>query len=284
MTTVEDDRDDLPAGGGGGAPGALDRRSGEAHESVVHSDLRRQARQAYCESVADGGGLSGKALGARFGRSERWGRERIAEVRSGVPLLEERCSRSRDCAGGAGAAAADEAPRLPDGIGTAGGAAGVRVPPAVGARFVAWLGLVFGSVMSVAANVLHAWLPADERPAGWAPGIAPQVGSAVWPIGLLLSVEVLSRVSWAPGFWWALARYGGAGTVAVGSAVISYGHVREVLLAWSYGPLGAAVGPLVLDGLMVVSGFALLTVSRGHVGTAGSTSDGLAARAGGTDG
>jgi hypothetical protein len=95
--------------------------------------------------------------------------------------------------------------------------------PLPGARFVAWLGFVFGSVMSVAANVLHAWLPAAERPAGWSPGIAPQIGSAVWPIGLLLSVEVLSRVRWAPGFWRALARYGGAGTVAVGSAVISYG-------------------------------------------------------------
>jgi hypothetical protein len=62
--------------------------------------------------------------------------------------------------------------------------------------------------------------------------------------------------------WWALARYGGAGTVAVGSAVISYGHLHEVLLAWDYGALGAAVGPLVLDGLMVVSGFALLAMSR----------------------
>jgi hypothetical protein len=93
----------------------------------------------------------------------------------------------------------------------------------------------------------------------------------VWPVGLLLSVEVLSRVSWAPGFWWALARYGGAGTVAVGSAVISYGHVREVLLAWGYGSLGAAVGPLVLDGLMVVSGFALLTMSGGPARASGST-------------
>jgi hypothetical protein len=148
---------------------------------------------------------------------------------------------------------------------------------------VAWLGFVFGSVMSIAANVLHAWLPVDERPAGWSPGIAPQVGSAVWPIGLLLSVEVLSRVPWAPGFWWALARYGGAGTVAVGSAIISYGHVHEVLLAWDYGPLGAAVGPLVLDGLMVVSGFALLTMSREQAGTAGSVTADLAAEAGGAD-
>lgn len=126
---------------------------------------------------------------------------------------------------------------------------------------VAWAGFVFGSVMSVAANVLHTWLPADRLPPGWAPGIAAQVGAAVWPIGLLLSVEVLSRVPWRPGWQWGLARFGGTGTVALGSAVISYGHVRDVLAAWGYDPVAAHVGPLVLDGLMVISGFALLTMS-----------------------
>jgi hypothetical protein len=286
MTTLEDNRVRPPAGeaGTGAAPTAPDRRSGEVHDGVVRSDLRQQARQAYCESVASGGGLSGKALGARFGRSERWGRERIAEVRSDLPLVDERHAHGRDPAGSRHAAAAGETPRSLDGVGRVRIATAAFVPPPAGARFVAWLGFVFGSVMSVAANVLHTWLPADERPAGWAPGIAPQVGSAVWPVGLLLSVEVLSRVSWAPGFWWAFARYGGAGTVAVGSALISYGHVREVLLAWGYGWLAAAVGPLVLDGLMVVSGFALLTMSRGQAGTAGTTTADLAEQAGGTDG
>jgi hypothetical protein len=43
--------------------------------------------------------------------------------------------------------------------------------------------------------------------------------------------------------------------------VISYGHVRDVLAAWGYGALASYVGPLVLDGLMVVSGFALLAMS-----------------------
>ncbi|HEX2298454.1 MAG TPA: hypothetical protein VHH34_08045, partial [Pseudonocardiaceae bacterium] len=46
------------------------------------------------------------------------------------------------------------------------------------------------------------------------------------------------------------------------------GHLHELLLAWDYGPLGAAVGPLVLDGLMVVSGFALLAMSRPREDTA----------------
>jgi hypothetical protein len=33
-------------------------------------------------------------------------------------------------------------------------------------------------------------------------------------------------------------------------------------VAWQYGPLAAAVGPLVLDGLMVVCGFALVAEAR----------------------
>jgi hypothetical protein len=86
--------------------------------------------------------------------------------------------------------------------------------------------------------------------------------SAASHIGLLLPIEVLSRVPWPSGWLWILARVGGIGIVALGSAIISYGHLRDVLIAWHYEPLAAAVGPLVLDGLMVVSGFALLTISR----------------------
>lgn len=136
-----------------------------------------------------------------------------------------------------------------------------------GGRFVSWLGFGFGSVASIAANVLHAWLPPAGASHGWHPGLVPQIGAAVWPVALLLAVEVLSRVRWRNAWQWRLARYGGAGTVAVGAAVISYGHVRDVLVAWGYGVLAAHVGPLVIDGLMVISGFALLST------TAPSTSE-----------
>ena len=150
-----------------------------------------------------------------------------------------------------------------------GGLSPAAPSPAVGGKVAAWAGFVFGSVMSVAANVLHTWLPAEHMPPGWSPSLSSQVGAAVWPIGLLLSVEVLSRVQWKAGWQWALARFGGTGTVALGAAVISYGHVRDVLLAWGYGTLAAHVGPLVLDGLMVVSGFALLAMSAAHPAGAG---------------
>jgi uncharacterized protein DUF2637 len=144
--------------------------------------------------------------------------------------------------------------------------------PAAGGRLVAWAGFVFGSVMSVAANVLHTWLPTADQAPGWSPAVAAQIGAAVWPIGLLLSVEVLSRVRWPRGLQWALARFAGTGAVALGSAIISYGHLRDVLLAWQYDPLAAAVGPLVLDGLMVISGFALLAISSTRSGRARETS------------
>lgn len=133
---------------------------------------------------------------------------------------------------------------------------------APGGRMVAWIGFVFGSVMSIAANVLHTWLPAANQSPGSSPSLPAQIGAAVWPIGLLLSVEVLSRVRWPRRRLWTLTRFGGAGAVALGSATISYGHLRDVLLAWQYNPLAAAVGPLVLDGLMVISGFALLAISN----------------------
>ncbi|WP_378733313.1 hypothetical protein [Nocardia brasiliensis] len=108
-------------------------------------------------------------------------------------------------------------------------------------------------------------------PDGWHPGVAPQIASAVWPIGLLLSVEVLSRTRWRRGMAWILGRYLGAGSVAIGSAIISYRHVYDVLTAWNYGQLGAAVGPVVLDGLMVISGFALLSESHATTTTTTAT-------------
>lgn len=135
------------------------------------------------------------------------------------------------------------------------------VDPSTRGRFVAWTGFAFGCISSVAANILHTWLPAHHMPPGWSPGIAPQVGAAVWPIGLLLSVEVLTRVRWQRGWLWLTARFGGAGAVAAGSAVISYSHLQTVLTSWGYDRLSAAVGPLVVDGLMVVCGFALLSMT-----------------------
>jgi hypothetical protein len=163
----------------------------------------------------------------------------------------------------------------PTGISQTGTGPTVAVPPAPvpargtrAGRSVAWVGFVFGSVTSVAANVLAARIPPIPAPAGWSPSLTAEFGAAVWPLALLLSVEVLSRVRMPSDWYWKLAKLGGAVAVAGGSAVISYGHIHDVLTTWRYSAAGAGVGPLVIDGLMVISGFALLAISRTRTGTA----------------
>jgi hypothetical protein len=107
MTDVDDSRGGPVVNVGGDAVLSVpDRKPESVHEGVPLSDLRRQARQVYRESLAAGGGLSGKALGELFGRSERWGRERIAETRSTLPPLDH--SHFDGKGGGPGAAAASE--------------------------------------------------------------------------------------------------------------------------------------------------------------------------------
>lgn len=204
--------------------------------TAANGDLVLQVRQALDEALAEGRPAPGRpALVRLTGATDHAVRKALAE------LAPETAN--------PGATAVQAAPEDDNADNTHG-------------RLVAWAGFVFGSIMSIAANVLSTWLPAEHQPAGWSPGLAPQIGAAVWPIGLLLSIEVLSRVRWPGGWHWVLARFGGVGVVALGSAIISYGHLRDVLVAWGYGALAAAVGPLVLDGLMVISGFALLTISR----------------------
>jgi len=131
-------------------------------------------------------------------------------------------------------------------------------------RAWALTGFLLGSAVSVGGNLQAAWLPADnpDTPAGWAPSVASQVGAIVWPLALMVSVEVLSRIAWPDGWGWRLVRVSGLIAVAGGSGVISYGHIHAVLTAWGYGVLGAAVGPLVVDGLMLISGFALVSIGR----------------------
>lgn len=123
-------------------------------------------------------------------------------------------------------------------------------------RAWALTGFLLGSAVSVGGNLQAAWLAAEP------PSIASQAGAIVWPLSLMVSVEVLSRIAWPDGWGWRLVRVGGLIAVAGGSGVISYGHIHAVLTAWGYGTLGSAVGPLVVDGLMLISGFALVSIGK----------------------
>jgi hypothetical protein len=137
------------------------------------------------------------------------------------------------------------------------------------ARLVAWAGFVFGSLVSIGGNILAVWVPPKGAGPDWSPTLASQFGAGVWPVALLIAVEVLSRTAWpllTHARWWQklitrLLTYGAVCGVALFAATISYQHIRDVLLFWNYPDLSAGVGPLVIDGLMVISGYAMVVGS-----------------------
>lgn len=145
-----------------------------------------------------------------------------------------------------------------------------ELPQRRGARAVSWVSFVFGVVVSVAANVAHtfhpssaqleAWQAAGHLVTDWSPEVGSMIAAAFWPIALLLAVEVLTRVRWRRGFLWNAARFGGTGAVALVAALMSYRHMAGLLASYGEDWLSAHAGPLAVDGLMIVAGFALLSM------------------------
>jgi hypothetical protein len=115
----------------------------------------------------------------------------------------------------------------------------------------AYAGVVSGLGLSVWANMTHAAL----QPGGATPGALAMAG--FWPIGLFLSLEILTRTAWTGGVALAAARVGLAVVVTV-AAVVSYLHLHGLLVGYGEAWLPAIIGPLAIDGLMAVSAAALL--------------------------
>lgn len=137
------------------------------------------------------------------------------------------------------------------------------------AKIWATSAFLLGVGVSISANVAHTYYPSPEvlqaahkTAETWAPPVGAQLAAAFYPLALLLVVELLSRVDW-PGTWgWQASRYGGTAIVAGVAAVVSYRHMAALLAAYGEDDLTAMIGPLAVDGLMVVASFALLALGR----------------------
>jgi hypothetical protein len=123
-------------------------------------------------------------------------------------------------------------------------------------------GAVLGGVVSIAANVAHSFVPPHDAVPDWSPPAGAVVSAVCWPLLLLIGVEMLARIDWPAGMAWLLLRWGGLLPVAVIAATVSYRHLSG-LLAW-YGEdwLTVTLGPLAVDGLMVMSAAALVAGRR----------------------
>ena len=132
----------------------------------------------------------------------------------------------------------------------------------VSGRRWAYTGAVLGGLTSVAANIAHSYVPPQQASSGWAPKPGAVVGAIVWPVFLLVAVEILARVAWPHGYTWQLLRWLGMVPVAAVAALVSYRHLSGLLAFYGEEPLVCVLGPLAVDGLMVMAAGALLALSQ----------------------
>ena len=130
----------------------------------------------------------------------------------------------------------------------------------------AYLGAVLGGAVSVAANVAHSYVPPATLPAGtdasaWSPEPGAVLSAVIWPVFLFVAIEILVRIPWPDGRRWQLVRFGGLLPVALVAAVVSYRHMSGLLAHYGEDGLIVAIGPLAVDGLMIMAAGALVATS-----------------------
>ena len=145
----------------------------------------------------------------------------------------------------------------------------------------AYVGVVLGGAVSVAANVAASFIPPPHAVPGWTPPAGAVVSAVFWPLLLMVAVELFARVGWPDGWRWWLLRAAGVLPVAAIAAVVSYRHLSHLLRFYGEDPLTAVLGPLAVDGLMVMAAGALIASGRRRAGpptTIGATAAPLAAQ------
>jgi hypothetical protein len=124
-----------------------------------------------------------------------------------------------------------------------------------------YTGATLGGAVSVAANVAHSYVPPDSAAIGWTPPAGAVVGAVFWPVALFVAIEILARTGWQAGRHWIAVRFGGLLPVALVAAVVSYRHLAGLLAYYREDPLTVTIGPLAVDGLMVMATAALVATS-----------------------
>lgn len=134
----------------------------------------------------------------------------------------------------------------------------MRMPTVV--RRWAYTGALVGAGVSVAANILHSYVPPDGMNMTWQPATGAVVGAVFWPVALLIAIEIFAR--WHPdAMRFKALRWLGLVPVAVVAAVVSYRHMSGLLAWWHEDPVTVVIGPLAVDGIMVMAAGALIATN-----------------------
>jgi hypothetical protein len=133
--------------------------------------------------------------------------------------------------------------------------------PTVSGRGWAYTGTILGGLSSIAANVAHSCIPPVGAPADWHPQYGAIAVSMAWPIFLFVAVEILIKVPWPRGFAYHLLRWCGLLPVAIVAAFVSYRHLSGLLAHYGEERIVAVLGPLAVDGMMIMATGALYALN-----------------------
>jgi hypothetical protein len=128
------------------------------------------------------------------------------------------------------------------------------------------VGALLGGGVSVAANIAHSYVPPKGAPSHWEPNMGAIAAAVFWPTALFVVLEILTRVPWPKEGRWVWLRWVGLPPVAAVAAVVSYRHMSGLLAWYGEDPLTVLIGPLAVDGLMVVATGALIATSANRAG------------------
>ncbi|NUT23809.1 MAG: DUF2637 domain-containing protein [Hamadaea sp.] len=122
----------------------------------------------------------------------------------------------------------------------------------------AYTGAILGGLVSIAANIGHSFIVPVGAPADWQPEPGQVVSAIVWPVFLFIAVEILARIGWPNGRIWKVIRWGGMLPVTLVAGAVSYQHLSGLLAHYGEDTFVSTVGPLAVDGLMVMATAAIL--------------------------
>jgi hypothetical protein len=126
----------------------------------------------------------------------------------------------------------------------------------------AYIGAALGGTVSIAANIAHSYVPPTGATGQWSPNFGAVIGAVFWPVALFVATEILTRVAWPAGWTWQLLRWAGMLPVAAVAALVSYRHLSGLLAFYGEEPIVCILGPLAVDGLMVMATGAILATGQ----------------------
>lgn len=126
----------------------------------------------------------------------------------------------------------------------------------MGGRFIAYVTMIAMLVLSIAGNIAHTFHLNPN------PGGRELVYAIMWPVMVWLGVEMFVRVPWRDVLTHKLVRWVGILLVAAIAALVSYRHLRGLLLADGEEWTVYTFGPLAVDGLMLMATLALLLTRK----------------------